>query len=58
MHIDVFYSTDQYIKIWVESQIIDMEDRINNAGMSFSENPNEEIQMEMIFSDLSKTHLK
>ncbi len=40
MHIDVFYSTDQYIKIWVESQIIDMEDRINNAGMSFSENPN------------------
>jgi hypothetical protein len=40
MHIDVFYSTDQYIKVWVESQIIDMEDRVMNAGQSFSENPN------------------
>jgi hypothetical protein len=58
MHIDVFYSTDQYIKVWVESRIIDMEENYLTAGQSFSENPNEEIQMEMIFSDLSKTQIK
>jgi hypothetical protein len=35
-----------------------MDEKYLSAGQSFSENPNEEIQMEMIFSDLSKNSIK
>ncbi len=41
MHVEVFYSTDQYIRVWTESRIIDNEDRTYMAGQSFSEVPND-----------------
>ena len=56
LHIEVYYSTDQYVKIWTESMIVDNADMESNCYSSFtSQNENEQKEeMEMIFTYLEK----
>jgi len=36
LHIDVYYSTDQFVKIWAESMIVDQAETENNCYSSFT----------------------
>jgi hypothetical protein len=36
LHSDVYYSTDQYVKIWAESMIVDQAESESNPYSSFT----------------------
>jgi hypothetical protein len=56
LHIEVYYSTDQYVKIWTESMIVDNAESDNNCYSSFTSQNEAERgeEMEMIFTYLEK----
>lgn len=56
LHADVYYSTDQYMRVWAESVIVDDCDMESNCYSSFTSQDEsvKNVEMEMIFSYLEK----
>ncbi len=48
---EVLYSTDQFVKIWAESRIIDLQEEAESCS-------NDPHDLELVYADLSKTEYK
>jgi hypothetical protein len=60
LHADVYYSTDQYMRVWAESMIVDEDDCEANCYSSFTsvDDAVKNQEMEMIFGYLEKNPSK